>query len=441
MPPKRMKQAYSTTEIVDEHAVDILRRENIKHHIVNEAVHEHFPYIKSFGQNDEIRITIMNKDAVLLPCESSLVIAGSAVKKDTADRTNCELINNAFAFLFSEIRYEINNVIVDVVRNPGITSTMKNVCFLSPAERRSFGNACWTEDLKLYESGKCNTEFMLSKTGGKFYGIVPLRLWMGFFEDHTRVMTGVKHDLVLIRGRHDNRCLTTTAESPNETTITVTDVIWRMPHLTLSDAASLAVTRVLDSRRPIPMQFRRWEIHEYPNVPSGGKGPFQWTVKTAAKEDNPLYIFFGMQTGKDANLKQNSGEFDGNDMTRAKLYLNDEFYPYSELLCNVKFYTSDTEKWQPYLYEMMQKAERSYYNRNPISNMEYWYVNSWFPIIVWDVSSRESAVLPSQTDIKITWETGTAMPANVTAYCLIIYKTEVLYAPIDDFVVKKNVMV
>ncbi len=147
-------------------------------------------------------------------------------------------MNNGFAFLFSEIRYEINNVIVDIVKNPGITTTLKNLPLLSPTERRALGCAGWTEEVQLYNGDACNNIRVFCEPDGRFYAIIPLRLWMGFFEDHTRVMTGVKHDLVHIRGRKDKNCLFTKAATADAATFTILDVIGRMPHLTLSDSAS-----------------------------------------------------------------------------------------------------------------------------------------------------------------------------------------------------------
>lgn len=37
-----------------------------------------------------------------------------------------KFINNGVAFLFEEIRYEMNGIVVDRVRNPGIISTIKS---------------------------------------------------------------------------------------------------------------------------------------------------------------------------------------------------------------------------------------------------------------------------------------------------------------------------
>lgn len=34
--------------------------------------------------------------------------------------------NNAFAYLFDELRYEVNGQVVDRIRNPGVTTTIKS---------------------------------------------------------------------------------------------------------------------------------------------------------------------------------------------------------------------------------------------------------------------------------------------------------------------------
>lgn len=52
-------------------------------------------------------------------------IEGKIVKSNNSEDTTTELVNNAAAFLFEEIRYELCGSEIDRVKNLGITSTIK----------------------------------------------------------------------------------------------------------------------------------------------------------------------------------------------------------------------------------------------------------------------------------------------------------------------------
>lgn len=57
---------------------------------------------------------------------------GSAVEK---------LINNAFSYLFREIRYDMNEIVIDSVRNVGLTTTLKGYLSYNGRESIMLQNA------------------------------------------------------------------------------------------------------------------------------------------------------------------------------------------------------------------------------------------------------------------------------------------------------------
>lgn len=95
--------------------------------------HAYAPYTTSYDYGDEVRISIQQQDLYVLPSDSYIYIEGEIVKKTLpADATEDQkvapkIINNAAAFLFQEIRYEINGFEIDRCKNPGITTTMKGM--------------------------------------------------------------------------------------------------------------------------------------------------------------------------------------------------------------------------------------------------------------------------------------------------------------------------
>ena len=94
--------------------------------IVSSELHTYQPFVTSkFDYNDESRIPIQELDTYTLPCESFLYIEGKLTKEDGNPTTKIKIINNVIAFLLREIRYELNGVTIDSIRNVGLTSTIK----------------------------------------------------------------------------------------------------------------------------------------------------------------------------------------------------------------------------------------------------------------------------------------------------------------------------
>lgn len=128
-----------------ENILDILSDVVYDNSLAQFQFHSHQPYAgNTFGQSDEIRIPIHQQDAYTIPSLSFLYLEGRLLKKDGTTVTSSKLTNNAFAFLFDEIRYELNGVEADRVRNPGITSTLKGHVSFSPNRVKGLENAGWT---------------------------------------------------------------------------------------------------------------------------------------------------------------------------------------------------------------------------------------------------------------------------------------------------------
>lgn len=167
---------------------------------------------------------------------------------------NIQLINNGVAFLFDEIRYEICGTEIDRIKNAGITTTMKNVLTFKPNETKMLVNAGWTSDIK------CN--FNVNTSSGHFYFCIPLRLLFGFAEDCKRIMLNVKQELVLIRSSSNNNAVQLTGI--NKYKLTLSKIHWRIPYVHVSDEFRLQLLKIVDKDQPIPIAFRKWELHEIP---------------------------------------------------------------------------------------------------------------------------------------------------------------------------------
>lgn len=87
--------------------------------ISNIQLHTYSPYYLSFKNNDEIRISIQHQDLIVLPSESIIYIEGTFTRSDGTKPETSAFTNNCMAFLFDEIRYELNGVEIDKSKNPG----------------------------------------------------------------------------------------------------------------------------------------------------------------------------------------------------------------------------------------------------------------------------------------------------------------------------------
>ena len=84
--------------------------------IVKYEMHTYNPYANTtLGYSDEIRIPIQQQDLYTLPFESFLYIEGKLVTSPTANggENVCVMGNNCAAFLFDEMRYELDGVEID----------------------------------------------------------------------------------------------------------------------------------------------------------------------------------------------------------------------------------------------------------------------------------------------------------------------------------------
>lgn len=234
--------------------------------IVKIETHTYNPYANTtFGHSDEIRIPIQQQDLYTLPSESFLYIEGNLKKKN--NEAENFLSNNCVAFMFDEIRYELNGVEIDRCRNAGITSTLKNYVSLSFDKATIMRNAGW--------------DILSTIPEGNFNFCVPLNLLLGFCEDYKRVVVNARHELILIRARNDNNSIK--GDSKTEPEIELFKVQWRMPHIMLNEVNKLSLLQTLESGRYLSMSFRSWELYEYPLLQSTTR--HSWAIKTATQRN------------------------------------------------------------------------------------------------------------------------------------------------------------
>ncbi|XP_071579338.1 uncharacterized protein [Temnothorax nylanderi] len=381
--------------------------------IVGIETHTYNPYVNTtFGHNDEIRIPIQQQDLYTLPCDSFLYVEGrlyddgaSATTSEATDaqRQYAKLVNNCVAFMFDEIRYELDGVEID----------------------RRLQNAGWS-----YPTNESN----LNDASHQFNFCVPLNILLGFCEDYRRVVINARHELILIRARNDVNCVvdpkkTVPRDPTKDPKITLLKVQWRMPHVALNDVTKLSLLRTLESGRFLSVGFRSWDLYEFPLLQSTTK--HSWAVKAAPQLEKPRYVIFALQTGRRNEFTEDSSRFDHCALANVKLYLNSEFYPYDDV--NADF---ESDKFAV-LYEMYAKFRGAYYGDSRddalFSPRDFARVA---PLVVIDCSRQNEAVKSATVDVRIEFECKENVPPKTTAFCLIVHDRVIEYGSLTNVVRK-----
>ncbi|XP_024886653.1 uncharacterized protein LOC112464092 [Temnothorax curvispinosus] len=317
------------------------------------------------------------QDLYTLPCESFLYVEGTLTVTGAAGQAdNVVLGNNCVAFMFDEIRYELDGVEIDHCRNVGITSTLKNYVTVSSNRSVILQNAGWEPH---------------NNPNGYFNFCVPLNLLLGFCEDYKRV--------------------------------------WRMPHVVLSEVNKLSMLRALGNGRYLSMGFRSWDLYEYPLLQNTTK--HSWAIKTATQLEKPRYVVFALQTGRKNVMSADTSRFDDCKLTNVKLYLNSEVYPYDDL--NLNF---GKHRWT-ILYDMYARFCKGYYGYEylePSLTVSTFLRNG--PFVIIDCSRQNKFVKNATVDVRLEFDCMENVPPNTSAYCLIIHDRVIEYNPLTNVVRK-----
>ncbi|XP_071055459.1 uncharacterized protein [Onthophagus taurus] len=382
--------------------------------LVRLQYHNHLPYSSnSFNNSDEIRIAIQQQDIYTLPSQSFIYVQGKLLKGDGTVDKDAKLTVNPVAHMFSEIRFECGGNVIDRVRNPGIASTLKNLCSLTRSE--------------YYHSSNAGFEYLnikINETTGDFDFCVPLKYFLGFAEDYNKILINLRQELVLVRSNSDNNVIE--CPTPNMKII-INKIVWKVPHVSVADVERLKLLEHIEQGIELYMGFRSFDLHEYPSLPKSKQ--HSWTIKTSTQLEKPRYLILGFQTNRKDDAKVSASLFDHCNLTDMKVFLNSEKYPYEPLHLNFK--TGQIAV----LYEMYCNFAKSYYDRElaePMFNRDTFLANT--PIIVIDCSRQNDILNVGTVDIRIEFETSEDIPNNTTLYCLILHDRVFKYVPLTGMI-------
>lgn len=391
--------------------LDIEQAANYNGVVTGFEFHSHKPYASTtYTDSDEIRIPISQHDIITAPFESSLYITGalSGKKADGTTDSDIKFVNNAIAYLFEDIRYELNGIEVCKTRNLGTASTIKGLLSFRPEEENSLKNSCWL--------GVDKTE-----KNRKFSFNIPLKYFLGFAEDYKKIIANVKQELILLRSASDKNAVMSTDSAT--WSVKIDSITWRVPHVTVSDEYKIKLLNMIESDSIIHLPFRQWEMHEYPVLPQTSRQT--WSVKTSNQMEKPRFVILAFQTGKNNELSKNASNFDHCNLNNIKLYLNSQYFPYDNIHGDISLF-----------YDMFVRFQSSYYGKSsrPLVDLEKFKANA--PLYVIDCSNQNDSVKTGPVDVRLEFESTEAFPANTTAYCLIIHDSHYAYTLLTGSVKK-----
>lgn len=387
--------------------LDISSRFETDSKITKIEYHSYTPYTTSFNNNDEIRISIQQTDVYPYLHESFIFIEGSI-----SDAIKVKLSNNGFSYLFEQIRLEINGIEVDSTRALGITSSLKGYLSGTPDNFNCYENAGWIF--------KNNTNPV--NVNGEFSACIPLKYWLGIFEDFKKILVNSRLELILTRSHSDLNVLNVkTSGSATSGKVVLNKIVWKVPHITVDDEERLKLLKLIEKEKSLFIPFRSFETFEYPEL--GTTKKVVWNLKTASKLEKPRFIIIGLQKGRKNSIEKDCSVFDHCNLTNVKVLLNSIAYPYDNL--NLDFSKNNFTL----LYDMYTSFQESYYEkniRNPILSPSTFLTNA--PIVVIDTSKQNDSATASSVDVQLEIESSEPL-TGVTAYCLLIHDRIVEYVP------------
>jgi hypothetical protein len=386
--------------------------------ITNVEYHSYQSYIPGeLKYNDECRIVIQQQELLTAPGLSQLHIQGRILKHDqSAVSTKVLPISNFIAHLFDEIRLELGGVIVDRIKNPGITTTMKGYVSHTPNESTALINAGWSPLEDTYTNFDAQT--------GAFDVCWPLSNILGFAEDYKKVVLNLRQELILLRSSTD---LNATLESTGleKAYIRITKIVWQIPHFTVSDEEKLKLFNIIEKNNPLSIAHRRWELFTYPLLQESHS--FTWVLKSSTSLEKPRFVIIGFQTDRKNNLRKDASKFDHCHLKNIKLYLNSQSYPYENLNLDYR------HNQYALAYDMYARFQQSYYYNKkmicePLFKPAKFKTDA--PLLVIDCSYQNETFKNGTVDARIEFETLADMPANTSAFCLVLYEQFVSYEPL-----------
>lgn len=391
---------------------DIFRKPKFDDSIRRVEIRTYYPYVKSFGNNDIIEITVNQADSWFSMSESSIIVQGK-IEKTNQENGNIQLAPNAGAFFFDSITYELCGKEVDSIRDPGRVSAIRGYLCYDSNINKDLSVAGWN-----YPGNP-----VVNDADNSFRMIIPLKHLLSIFNDYSMAVCG-RQTIRMVRSRDDNDCLII-KDDKTKAKVVINSVELKVKHIFPNDELKLQLLQAIKQDTPIILPFRKWELHELPALKTGATREI-WTVKTSSAEESPRYMIIAFQTNKYGKISENPIEFDHVNISNIRLSLNSDFWPNERM--TLDFSKNEfSEAYKNYADFNVSYSE----TKHPlVSYVEF----KTRPLFVIDCSRREESMKSSMVDIKLDIEAQLGFPNNTRVICIIIHDTVIEFHPLSEIV-------
>jgi hypothetical protein len=390
-----------------------------------------------------ISMTVNSQDIYTLPSKSYLSVRGQLRKAGNnntfAAGDEITLINNAIMYLFTGIKYELGNTTIETINQPGQTTSMLGYLSYPDDFSKSAGlTCCWSKDTNTTadssrytasaaapvagytptDNANYNEGFAIRKGYifssnplGCFEFHIPLSHIFGFAE-YKKVIYGLKHTLTLTKG-YDTAALFRNAAAADGK-IDITKISWHMPQVQMTPEYLAGMRKLIEQKVTLPLAFRARTTEQTTLTQTQN---YTWRLSVTGGIEKPRWIIVGFQTNKLDSQQQNPAIFDNLNLKNAHVTLNSERYPKSEIMAD--FNRNEYMR----LFNMFDDFKRDYYGIDSLvggTQVNVPAYKSLFPIIVFDVRRQNETLKTGVMDIQVKLEFNEAVPANTTAYSVII---------------------
>jgi len=377
----------------------------------------------AINNGQAIQIDIQNQHIFTQPSKSYLHVEGrlaSTTNVAYAGDTLVTLINNAIPFMFSQIRYLVNNTEIENIASPGQATTMKGLLVYGDDFSKAEGlNMCWQKDTSA-AAADANLGFAVRRAMiitrpdpiGTFSFVIPLSHLFGFCDDYHRVVYGIKHSLLLSRQADTDAIFK--ADAIIDGKITLSKLSWFMPHVIPALEYKSMLMKQIEAKVKVPVAFRAMQCD---NISVPQATTFSWRLSVKSGTEKPRWILVSFQTGKTAHQRQNPALFDHVQVRSIYAMLNSDRYPVVDM--NLDFAAKKISRAYKALRDFKEEycgidGRESSCQITPIDFVDF------FPIFVLDVRRQSERLKTTTQDIQIKVNFDAAVPANTTAYAVLI---------------------
>ena len=372
----------------------------------------------------DIRLYIETQDIFTHPSESYLIIEGRLTNENGTpyqDVNAISITNNAMVYLFKRIQYKLSGQEIENIMHPGQATTMLGLLKYPDDFSKFEGlNQSWYKDTSSAANLANNLGFKIghdyiinnSDPKGSFSFKIPLKHIFGFCEDYDKVVYGFKHKLTLTRNNDNDAIFKDGGIDHGK--ITLSKISCFMPHVTPADKDKMELYKIIERKEKLPVGYRMIQCDSaaIPQTTS-----FSWRLSVKSSPEVRHFIIVGFQTGKSNDQDENPSIFNKLNVNNIYTMLNSTRYPttyYNVSFPETKFsrvYGDDSE-FRTKFYNMDELVS----NLN-ITPSDY---RNLYPLFLFDVSKQSEKIKYSTTDIQIKMHFNENVPANTTAYAVLI---------------------